>query len=158
MDFTGPPFDQLKNIQPLAPNRSGRSSLDHVRHHLYVGRDRRTHGRVLIKLTAKPGLIYQHDLTNEIASLTTINRELPDSRYFPVLGEHGRLRDGRVYLISSLFDEFPLASAIDSERVPARMVLAVSLPVSAIALAGFSAGGPCSRRCDPPRHSRTGCA
>jgi len=122
MDFTGPPFDQLKNIQPLAPNRSGRSSLDHVRHHLYVGRDRRTHGRVLIKLTAKPGLIYQHDLTNEIASLTTINRELPDSPYFPVLGEHGRLRDGRVYLISSLFDEFPLASAIDSERVPARMV------------------------------------
>ena len=110
MDFTGPPFDQLKNIQPLAPNRSGRTSLDHVRHHLYAARDRRSNARVLIKLTAKPGLIYQYDLTNEIASLTTINRELPDSRYFPVLGEHGRLRDGRVYLISSLFDEFPLAS------------------------------------------------
>ena len=122
MDFTGPPFDQLKNIQPLAPNRSGRTSLDHVRHHLYAARDRRSNARVLIKLTAKPGLIYQYDLTNEIASLTTINRELPDSRYFPVLGEHGRLRDGRVYLISSLFDEFPLASDIDSERVPARMV------------------------------------
>jgi tRNA A-37 threonylcarbamoyl transferase component Bud32 len=27
-----------------------------------------------------------------------------------------------VYLISTLFDEFPLASSIDSERVPARMV------------------------------------
>jgi hypothetical protein len=53
---------------------------------------------------SKPGLIYQHDLTNEIASLTN-QPELPDSRYFPVLGEHG-LRDGRVYLISSLFDEF----------------------------------------------------
>ena len=65
------------------------------------------------KLTAKPGLIYQYDLSNEIASLTTINRELPDSRYFPVLGEHGRLRDGRVYVISSLFDEIPLANAID---------------------------------------------
>ena len=32
------------------------------------------------------------------------------------------MRDGRVYLITSLFDEFPLATAIGPERMPAKMV------------------------------------
>jgi serine/threonine protein kinase len=38
------------------------------------------------------------------------------------LEEHGRLRDGRVYLTMSCFDEWPLATTIDSERIPARQV------------------------------------
>ena len=57
-----------------------------ARHQLYVARDKRSRANVLIKVTSKPGLVYEQDLTNEIASLSTINRELPDSRYFPVLG------------------------------------------------------------------------
>jgi serine/threonine protein kinase len=77
---------------------------------------------VLVKVTSKPGLVYQQDLNNEIASLSTINRQLPASPYFPVVYEHGHLRDGRVYLITSLFDEFPLATAIATERLHARIV------------------------------------
>jgi serine/threonine protein kinase len=77
---------------------------------------------VLIKLTAKPGLVYQRNLTNEIASLSTINRELPTSHHFPLLFEHGQLRDGRAYMATSLFDEFPLATAIGQERMPSKMV------------------------------------
>ena len=122
IDGTSPPFDQFRNIQRLATNRSGHASVEHVRHQLYVGRDKRSRASVLIKMTSKPGLVYQHNLINEIASLSTINRELPASRYFPVLVEHGRLREGRIYLITSLFDEFPLATAIGTERMPARMV------------------------------------
>ena len=67
-------------------------------------------------------LVYEQNLINEMASLTTINRELPHSRHFPVLGEHGRLADGRVYLTMSLFDEWPLATAVGSERRPDRLV------------------------------------
>jgi serine/threonine protein kinase len=122
LDSKAPPFDQLGNIHRLAPDRSGHKTVEHVRHQLYVARDKQSRTNVLIKLTTKPGLIYQQNLANEIASLSTINRELPDSRYFPFLQAHGRLRDGRVYLIMSLFDEFPLATGITTERVPARMV------------------------------------
>jgi serine/threonine protein kinase len=122
IDRKSPPFDQFKSIQRLATARSGHGSVEHVRHQLYVGRDKRNPASALIKLTSKPGLIYQQNLSNEIASLTAINRELPDSRYFPVVREHGRLPDGRVYLITSLFDEFPLATTIGTERMPARMV------------------------------------
>ncbi len=122
IDSKSPPFDQFKSVQRLATDRSGHGSTEHVRHHLYVGREKRNPVSVLIKLASKPGLVYQHNLANEIASLSTINRELPDSRYFPVIQEHGRLRDGRVYLITSLFDEFPLAASIGPERVPARLV------------------------------------
>lgn len=116
------PFDQFKSIQPLATGRRGRDSVEHARHLLYIGRDKRGAAGALIKLTAKPGLVYQHNLANEIASLTTINRDLPDSPYFPVVREHGHLADGRVYLIMTLFDEFPLARAIGTERMPARTV------------------------------------
>lgn len=77
---------------------------------------------MLIKVTSKPGLVYERELTNEIASLSTINRELPDSQYFPVVEEHGRLHDGRVYLTMSCFDEWPLATTIGSEPIPARQV------------------------------------
>ena len=117
-----PPFDQLRSIQRLDPERSGHASVEHVRHQLYVARDPHSRTDVLIKTTSKPGLIYQQNLVNEIASLTTINQALPDSRYFPFLQTHGRLRDGSVYLIMSLFDEYPLATAITAERVPARIV------------------------------------
>jgi serine/threonine protein kinase len=39
-----------------------------------------------------------------------------------VLCDHGRLRDGRAYLTLSLFDEWPLATTIGSERMPAKHV------------------------------------
>ena len=55
------------------------------------------------------------------ASLT-INGSLPESQYFPVVREHGKLRDGRVYIIASFFHEFPLATAIGQEPIPGRTV------------------------------------
>jgi serine/threonine protein kinase len=122
IDCKSPPFDQFRSIHRLGAARSGHASAEHARHQLYVARDHRSRANVLIKVTSKPGLVYEQDLTNEIASLSTINRELPDSRYFPVLGEHGRLRDGRVYLTMSHFDEWPLATTIGPERILAREV------------------------------------
>ncbi|HUF10762.1 MAG TPA: protein kinase, partial [Rhodothermales bacterium] len=122
VEFKDPPFDQLKNIQRLSKQRRGQVSIEHARHQLYAARDRRTSASVLVKLTSKPGLVYQSNLLNEIASLSTINRELPHSPYFPVIQRHGRLAGGRIYLITSLFDEFPLATTIGAEPMPARMV------------------------------------
>jgi serine/threonine protein kinase len=121
IDVKSPPFDQFRSVQRLASARTGHRS-EYARHVLYVGRDKRTRVDALIKVTSKPGVVYEQNLLNEIASLTTINRERPDSRYFPFLADHGRLRDGRVYLTSTLFDEFPLATAIGPEPLPARMV------------------------------------
>jgi serine/threonine protein kinase len=115
---TSPPFDQLSGIQRLASARSGHASAEHARHQLYVARDKRSRSNVLVKIASKPGLVYEQELTNEIDSLSTINRELPDSRYFPVLWEHGRLRDSRIFLIMSLFDEWPLATTISADRTP----------------------------------------
>ena len=123
LDITdSPPFDQFRNIRPLPSDRSGRDSAEHARHRLYTGHDPTTAANVLIKLTSKPGLVYERNLSNEIASLTRINSELPESPYFPVVRRHGRLSDGRVYLIMTFFDEFPLATTIHKERLPARMV------------------------------------
>jgi serine/threonine protein kinase len=123
IDPRSPPFDRFGGLHRLASVRSGHASGQHARHQLYVARDRHSRANVLIKVTTKPGLVYEQNITNEIASLTTINRELPDSRYFPVLGEHGRLADGRVYLTLSLFDEWPLATTVGSERRPDRLVV-----------------------------------
>lgn len=120
IDSKSPPFDQFTTIQRLSTDRGGHG--EHARHHLYVGREKKSRANALIKLTSKPGTIYQHNLGNEIATLSTVNRELPASRHFPLVLEHGKLRDGRVYLITSLFDEFPLATAIGPERMPAKMV------------------------------------
>ena len=39
----------------------------------------------------------------------------------PLLIEHGRLRGGRVYLTTTFFDEWPVATAIGPERIPRRM-------------------------------------
>lgn len=120
IDVTSPPLDRYRAIRRLAAARSGRASWEHARHQLYAAHDTRTRADVLIKVTSKPGLIYEQDLMNEIASLSTVNRRLPDSRYFPILGEHGRLLDERVYLVMSLFHEWPLATSVAAERVPAR--------------------------------------
>jgi len=116
------PFKRFGTIQRLGPDRSGHASVEHVRHQLYTGRDTRTRANALIKVLTKPGLVYEQNLTNEIATLSTINRELPDSRYFPVLWDHGRLPDGRIFLIMSLFDEWPLETTIGPERMPDRLV------------------------------------
>jgi serine/threonine protein kinase len=120
IDCASPPFDQFTSLQRLPSDRSGHG--EHARHHLYVGRDKRTSTGVLVKLTSKPGLIYQQNLANEIETLSAINRDLPDSRYFPEVRDHGRLRDGRVYLTTTLFSELPLAMAIGTEPIPARLV------------------------------------
>ena len=122
VEFKGPPFDQLKTVRRLSSDRRGQGSVEHARHQLYVAHDRQTSESVLLKLSSKPGLVYQNNLLNEIASLSTINRELPHSPYFPVVKGHGRLPHGRVYLITSLFDEFPLATTIGTEPMPARTV------------------------------------
>jgi len=122
IDHKSPPFDQFGSIHWLAAARSGHEPGGNARHLLYVARDKRSRANVLIKVTSKPGVAYEHDLRNEISILTTINRELPDSRYFPVLGEHGWLNDGRIFLTMSYFDEHPLATAISSERIPSREV------------------------------------
>jgi serine/threonine protein kinase len=117
-----PPFARFANLQRLGQGRSGHASVEHVRHQLYVGRDTETRANALIKITTKPGLVFQQNLMNEIAALSTINRELPHSRYFPLLWDHGQLQGGRVFLIMSLFDEWPLATAIDPERRPSGLV------------------------------------
>ena len=126
------PFKRFGTIQRLGPDRSGHASVEHVRHQLYTGRDTRTRANALIKVLTKPGLVYEKNLTNEIATLSSINRALPDSPYFPVLWDHGRLPDGRVFLIMSLFDEWPLGTTIGPERMPHRLVahLRTSLEVA----------------------------
>ena len=122
IDCSSPPFDRFGSLHRLSAARSGHASWEHARHQLYVARDKQSRANVLIKVTSKPGVVYEQDLTNEFASLSTINRELPDARAFPVLGEHGRLSDGRVFLTMSLFDEWPLATSIGSERITARQI------------------------------------
>ena len=126
-------FERFASIQRLGPDRSGHASVEHARHQLYVGRDTRTRTDALIKVITKPGLVYEHNLTNEISTLSAINKELPDSPYFPSLWDHGRLPDGRVFVIMSLFDEWPLATTIGAERMPHRLVarLKTSLEVAA---------------------------
>jgi serine/threonine protein kinase len=121
-DPSTPPFNRFTAFQRLGPDRRGHASAQHARHQLYVGRDRQTRLNLLVKVTTRPGKVYQYDLANEIATLSTINRELPNSHYFPVLYDHGRHKDGRVYLVSTFFDELPLAMSIGTERVPDRLV------------------------------------
>ena len=122
IDCSSPPFDRFVGLHRLGSRRSGHASNEHARHQLYVARDADTRANMLIKVTSKPGLVYERELSNELATLSTINRELPDSRYFPILGEHGRLADGRVYLTMSCFDEWPLATTIGVERNPTKQV------------------------------------
>jgi serine/threonine protein kinase len=122
IDRKAPPFDKYRGVDWLAPARSGRHAHERGRHQLYVGTGRDNPVRVLIKVTSKPGLVYERDLANEIATLEKINRALPDSRYFPFAYEHGHLDDGRLYLVMSLFDEFPLATIVGTDHVADRLV------------------------------------
>jgi serine/threonine protein kinase len=121
VDRTAAPFDRFSAVHRLGPDRRGHAS-EHARHQLYVGRDRQTRLNLLVKLSTKPGKVYQDDLENEIATLSTINRELPDSRYFPIVYDHGHRKDGRGYLVSTFFDERPLATSLGSDWVPHRLV------------------------------------
>jgi serine/threonine protein kinase len=121
IDTKSPPFDRMRNVRPLATSRSGQASPEHRRHRFYVGRDHATSAQMLVKVTTRPGVFYERNLQNEIESLTTVNRELPTSTVFPVVDGHGRLADGRLYIVMYLFDELALATAIDSDR--ARTVL-----------------------------------
>jgi serine/threonine protein kinase len=128
-----PRLKRLRNVQRLGTARSGHASVEHVRHQLYVGQDLETNGRALVKVTTRPGVVYEQNLVNEAAALSTINRELPASRHFPLLLDQGRLRDGRMFLLMSFFDEWPLATTIGAERRPDRLVghLRTSLAVGA---------------------------
>jgi serine/threonine protein kinase len=121
IDLAAAPFDRFSTVHRLGADRRGRAS-EHARHQLYVGRDRQTRLNLLVKLATRPGKVYQSDLENEIETLTTINRGLPDSRYFPILYDHGYRKDGRIYLVSTFFDELPLAAAIGDDWVPDRLV------------------------------------
>jgi serine/threonine protein kinase len=121
-ELQSPQLKRLRNVQRLGTDRSGHASVDHVRHQLYVGRDLQTNGRALLKVTTRPGLVYEQNLVNEAAVLTTINTELPAVRYFPLLLDHGRVRDGRMFVLMSFFDEWPLATTIGEERRPDRLV------------------------------------
>ena len=116
------PFDRFTAVRRLGAQRRGHASEEHARHQLFVGRDRQTRVNLLVKLATKPGKVYQHDLTNEIETLLTINRELPDSRHFPVVYDHGYRQDGRVFLVSTFFEELPLGVSIGTESVPHRLV------------------------------------
>jgi serine/threonine protein kinase len=122
IDRAAAPFDRLTTIHRLGPDRRGHASAEHARHQLYVGHDRQMRRNLLVKLATKAGKVYQDDLTNEIATLSAINRELPDSPYFPAVYDHGHLKDGRVYLVSTFFDELPLATSIGTEWVADRLV------------------------------------
>jgi serine/threonine protein kinase len=117
-----PRLKRLRNVERLSTDRSGHASVEHVRHQLYVGQDRETNGRALLKVTTRPGIVYEQNLENEAGVLATINRELPASRHFPLLLERGRLRDGRMFVLMSFFDEWPLATTIGPERRPDRLV------------------------------------
>ena len=122
IDRRSPPFDRYTGIRWLAPARSGHESPDVGRHQLYVAQEKKNPAPVLIKVTARPGRVYEQSLANEIGALSTINEKLPDSPYFPYLHEHGRLDDSRIFLVMSLFDELPLATSVGEERDPRRLV------------------------------------
>lgn len=129
IDSSSPPFDRYRNLEWLDEDRSGRDPQTRTRHHLFIGREKHNPVNVLIKITTRPGLVYERDLDNELQSLTTINRELPDSRCFPFVHDHGRLKDGRFFLVTSLFDEFPLATTIGQEHAPAKLVTHIRIGI-----------------------------
>src|SRR5437660_208189 len=80
------PFKRFSTIQRLGQDRSGHASVEHVRHQLYVGRDTATGADALIKVTTKPGLVYEQNLTNEFATLSTfeVATALADLHRIPV--------------------------------------------------------------------------
>jgi len=123
--------DTLTGIQPLGAARRGQASVEHARHQLFAAVHKRTRAAVLVKLTAKPGRVYEQNLANELATLSTINRELPRSPYFPELFDHGHLPDGRMYIVTALFDELPVATMIGSERREEKLVANIRVAIEA---------------------------
>lgn len=121
-ELQSPRLKRLRNVQRLGTERSGHASEEHVRHQLYVGQDAETNSRALVKITTRPGLVYEQNLVNEAAVLSTINSALPTSQHFPLLLDHGRVRDGRMFVLMSFFDEWPLAMTIGEERRADRLV------------------------------------
>src|SRR5262245_2497076 len=121
IDLAAAPFDRFSTVHRLGADRRGHSAA-HARHQLFVGRDRQTRLNLLVKLATRPGKVYQSDLENEIETLSAINRALPESRYFPILYDHAYRTDGRIYLVSTFFDELPLVASLGSEWVPGRLV------------------------------------
>lgn len=121
-DLASDRLARLRNVRRMGADRSGHASVEHVRHQLYVAHDTETRADALLKVTTKPGLVYEQNLANEIAVLSTLNRELPGLPYFPLLIDHGRLSDGRMFVIMSLFEQWPLATTIGPERRPDRLV------------------------------------
>src|SRR5688500_3083824 len=91
VELQSPRLRRPRNVQRLDKERSGHTSVAHGRHQLYVGQDRETNGRALLKITTRAGIVYEQNLVNEAGVLATINRELPASRHFPLLLDHGRL-------------------------------------------------------------------
>ena len=132
-ELQSPQLKRLRNVHRLGTERSGHASVEHVRHQLYVGQDLETNGRALLKVTTRPGIVYEQNLVNEAGVLSTINRGLPTSRHFPLLLDHGRVQDGRMFVLMSFFDEWPLATTIGEEGRPDRLVghLRTSLAVGA---------------------------
>jgi serine/threonine protein kinase len=122
LSIESPRLRRLTNVRRLSSDRSGHASVEHVRHQLFVARDKETRAEVLLKVTTKPGVVYEQNLANEGAVLATINRALPDSPHFPLLLDEGRLADGRMFVLMSLFPEWPLATSIGPERRPDRLV------------------------------------
>jgi serine/threonine protein kinase len=121
-ELYSPQLKRLRNIGRLGAERSGHASVEHVRHQLFVAQDMETNSRALLKMTTRPGIVYEQNLVNEAAVLSAINRELPASRHFPLLLDQGHLRDGRMFVLMSFFDEWPLATIIGEERRPDRLV------------------------------------
>ena len=68
-ELHSPQLKRLRNVQCLGTERSGHASVDHVRHQLYVGQDLETNGRALLKVTTRPGIVYEQNLVNEAGYL-----------------------------------------------------------------------------------------
>ena len=136
-ELQSPRLKRLRHVHRLGQERSGHASVEHVRHQLYVGQDRETNAHALLKVTTRPGIVYEQNLVNEAGALSTINTHLPASRQFPLLLDRGRLRDGRMFVLMSFFDEWPLATTIGPERRPDRLVahLRTSIEVGAALVA-----------------------
>ena len=73
IDPSSPTLRSVRGLHWLAAVRSGHASAQHARHQLYVARDRQSRANMLIKVTSKPGLVYEQNLINEMASLTTMD-------------------------------------------------------------------------------------
>jgi serine/threonine protein kinase len=129
IDPTSPPFDQYTHIAWLGSKRRGRDSQVHARHQLFTARARHTPLDVLVKVTTKPGLVYERELDNEWRTLATINRERPTSACFPWVYDNGYLADGRRYLITSLFDEFPLATIVGTAHEASTLVRSIRIAI-----------------------------